>query len=127
VDDDLDDQQFLIEALTKNDPGVQCYSAYNGKEAIEHLRNAFSPLPDAIFLDLNMPQQSGKQCLAELKRTSSLQHVPIIIYSTSSNQQEIQETLNMGASYFMIKKSSFEDLQNELSLITSALNRLNTI
>jgi CheY-like chemotaxis protein len=60
-------------------------------------------VPDAIFLDLNMPQFNDKQCVAELKQTSSLQHVPVIIYSATSNKKEIQYTLNMGASYFMIK------------------------
>ena len=85
------------------------------------------PLPDAIFLDLNMPQLNGKQCLAELKQTPSLRHIPIIIYSTTSNKKEIQDTLDMGASHFMIKKSSSKDLREELSLITSALNELDVV
>lgn len=127
VDDDKDDQQFLIEALTKNDQDIQCYSATNGKEAIYNLKNAMVPLPDAIFLDLNMPQLNGKQCLAELKQTPSLRHIPIIIYSTTSNKKEIQDTLDMGASHFMIKKSSSKDLREELSLITSALNELDVV
>ncbi|HEY4935181.1 MAG TPA: response regulator [Puia sp.] len=122
VDDDTDDQQFLIEALTENDINVQCFTAPNGKEAINNLKKAVIPLPDAIFLDLNMPQLNGKQCLAELKRTASLQHIPVIIYSTTSNKKEMQDTLQMGASYFIVKKSSFKDLRKELSLITSKLN-----
>jgi CheY-like chemotaxis protein len=127
VDDDTDDQQLLIEALTENDPNIQCFSSPNGKEAIINLNNLSIPLPDAIFLDLNMPQFSGKQCLAELKKTPHLQHIPVIIYSTTSNTKEIQDTLQMGAWYFMIKKSSFNELREELSLITSELFKLNSI
>jgi CheY-like chemotaxis protein len=124
VDDDMDDQQFLIEALTENDREVLCYSASNGREAINNLINGIVPLPDAIFLDLNMPQLSGDECLAELKLISSLRHVPVIIYSTSSNNKEIHEVLEMGASYFLVKKSSFKELRKELSLITSKLEKL---
>jgi CheY-like chemotaxis protein len=122
VDDDIDDQQFLIEALTENNELVQCQTAFNGQDAITHLKEATIPLPDAIFLDLNMPGLNGKQCLMELKRTPSLQHIPVIIYSTTSVEKEIQETMQMGAAYFLIKRTSYKELLNELSLITAALN-----
>src|ERR1700692_1676108 len=71
VDDDIDDQQFLIEALVKNNPVSQCFTASHGEEAITHLTNAIVPIPDVIFLDLNMPRLNGKQCLLILKQTPS--------------------------------------------------------
>ena len=55
IDDDLDDQKFLIEALTENDKTVQCITAINGRAAIDYLKKVGSILPDAIFLDQNMP------------------------------------------------------------------------
>jgi len=122
VDDDRDDQQFLIEALTENDPLVECFSSFNGREAIISLKKDFPLLPDAIFLDLNMPRMNGKECLVELKNTPFLQDIPIIIYSTTSDQKEIQKTLQMGASHFLIKKSSFNELCKELSSIMIRLN-----
>jgi CheY-like chemotaxis protein len=127
IDDDIDDQQFLVEALVENDQSSQCFKAPNGEVAINNLKKAIIPLPDAIFLDLNMPGLTGKQCLVELKQTASLQHIPVIIYSTSSNKKEIQETLEMGAFSFLIKKSSFQELRKELSFITSELKKLNLI
>lgn len=122
IDDDLDDQQFLIEALTKNDSGSQCISARNGKEALSNLKNASVLFPDMIFLDLNMPKINGKQCLTELKHTLFLREIPVVIYSTSFNKKEIQECLNMGAFYFLTKKSSFQELRQELSLISTKLD-----
>jgi len=122
VDDDKDDQNFLIEALTANDQNVQCFTSPNGKLAIHDLSTGINPLPDAIFLDLNMPKFNGKQCLAELKRTPSLQHIPVVIYSTSSYKKELDETLKMGAAYFMIKKSNIKELREELSVIMAELN-----
>jgi CheY-like chemotaxis protein len=121
VDDDIDDQQFLIEALTENDTSAVCLTASDGQEAIGHLKTGLVPLPDAIFLDLNMPKFNGKQCLEELKRTPSLQNIPIIIYSTSSDKKEIQEAIQMGASHFLVKKTSFKELCVELSSITAAV------
>ena len=122
VDDDTDDQQFLVEALTENEATSQCFTAHDGEEAITKLKNASVPLTDVIFLDLNMPGMNGKQCLAELKRTPSLQHIPVIIYSTSSDKKEIQETMEMGALYFLIKKSSFRELREDLYPIIDSLN-----
>ena len=118
VDDDPDDQQFLIEALVENDPSCRCFTAPDGQEAITNLADATIPTPDAIFLDLNMPLMNGKECLAALKRTSFLQDIPVIIYSTTSNIREIQEVLEQGASHFLMKKSSFKELREEISSIT---------
>ena len=111
-----------MEALTENDATSQCFTAYDGEEAITNLKNASVPLPDVIFLDLNMPGMNGKQCLAELKRTPSLQHIPVIIYSTSSDKKEIRETMQMGALYFLIKKSSFRELREDLYPIIDSIN-----
>lgn len=127
IDDDIEDQQFLAEALIENDQSSQCFTAPNGEEAIDNLKKAIIPLPDAIFLDLNMPRLTGKQCLAELKRIASLQHIPVIMYSTSSNKKEIQETFEMGAFSYLIKKSSFQELRKELSLITSELKKFSSV
>jgi CheY-like chemotaxis protein len=117
VDDDIDDQQFLIEALVENNPFSQCFTASNGEEAITQLTNAIVPTPDVIFLDLNMPRLNGKQCLVMLKNSPSFQHIPVVIYSTTSNKQEIQEINELGASYFLIKPDSFKELREELASI----------
>jgi DNA-binding response OmpR family regulator len=122
IDDDVDDQNFLIEALTANDRDIQCFTAFEGKRAIRDLSSNKNPLPDAIFLDLNIPKFNGKQCLAEIKRTPSLLHIPIIIYSTTSDKREIGETMKLGAAYFMTKKSSIKELREELAVITAGLN-----
>lgn len=117
VDDDIDDQQFLAEALAENDPGCRCFTASNGSEAISYLIDAFIPMPDVIFLDLNMPILNGEQFLVILKQTSSLQHIPVIIYSTTSNKREMEEMKKRGASYFLVKTHSFKALREELASI----------
>jgi len=117
VDDDIDDQQFLAEALAGNNPDCRCFTASNGQEAITYLTDAFIPIPDVIFLDLNMPILNGAQFLVIIKQTSSLRHIPVIIYSTTSSKQEMEEMKKKGASYFLIKTHSFKALRVELASI----------
>lgn len=116
----MDDQQYLIEALTENDRSAQCYTANNGQEAMIYLKSIVAPFPDAIFLDLNMPRMGGKQCLTELKLIPLLRDIPVIIYSTSSDNGEIADTMQMGAAHFLVKGSNFKDLRQELALILAA-------
>lgn len=127
IDDDLDDQEFLIEALIENDATAQCVTATNGQQAIQQLRKVNSILPDAIFLDLNMPGLSGKECLLQLKQIPFLKDVPVVIYSTSFDQHEREQCIKMGAFYFLIKSFSFQNLKEELAVINAALLRVGDI
>jgi CheY-like chemotaxis protein len=121
IDDDIDDQRFLIDVLTEIDPSAQCYTAFNGRTAINNLKNHAIPLPDTIFLDINMPGLNGKECLAEFKRMPHLEHIPIIMYTTSSNKLDIQETIQMGAFYFLTKKPTIKELRSEILVINTLL------
>lgn len=123
VDDDIDDQQFLVDALTKNNPDCKCFTASNGQEAIAYLSDDLIPLPDVIFLDLNMPVLNGKQFLAIIKQTTSLVQIPIVIYSTTSSKQEMQEMNERGAAYFLVKTHSFKGLCEELAALAILADR----
>ena len=70
-----------------------------------------------IFLDLNMPRLNGKQCLAELKREAHLRDIPVIIYSTSSEKRDIEETSRLGAAHFLTKPNKFEELCKALTFV----------
>jgi CheY-like chemotaxis protein len=110
VDDDIDDQQFINEALEEITGSCKTYFATNGEEAIAMLRKAGSIIPDSIFLDLNMPRMSGRECLRELKRDPVLSKIPVVIFSTSSARRDKEELLKMGASYFLTKPTDYNAL-----------------
>ncbi len=114
ADDDLDDQMLFREALNEINSAIQCIIAKNGEEALCLLKQHPSPLPDYIFLDLNMPRMSGMRCLAELKKIEELRPVPIIMYSTSSQEEYIAESMKLGASHFFVKPSNFNGLLHYL-------------
>lgn len=116
VDDDQEDREFFCDALREIDPTIICLVAPGAMEALSILKKQ-SPLPDYIFLDINMPMMDGKQCLRTLKSIPEFQEIPVIMYSTSTDTREIRECYNLGAVDFLIKPHSYEKLVNDLSSI----------
>lgn len=116
VDDDVDDQEIFALALAEVDDSISCVTARNGMEALEQLKES-RWIPDWIFLDLNMPRMNGKQCLKEIKRLQELTHVPVIIYSTSCELRDIEETKALGATAFISKPPRIQELINSLKSI----------
>lgn len=109
ADDDLDDCQLLFEAFHCIDPAITCVMAHDGRQALATLRQS-AKLPDYIFLDVNMPVMDGRTCLVELKKDVRLAHIPVIIYSTTTNKSEIYKLFELGASEYIHKPNSFDDL-----------------
>lgn len=116
VDDDVDDQEIFALALAEVDDSISCITARNGMEALEQLKER-RWIPDWIFLDLNMPRMNGKQCLKEIKGLQELTHVPVIIYSTSCELRDIEETKALGATAFISKPPRIQELINSLKSI----------
>lgn len=115
IDDDTDDQDVFIWALAEIDPTIQHAIASAGAAAVELLRSDTTFVPDYIFLDLNMPLMNGKQCLVELRKMPWLESTPIIIYSTSSDPRDIEETKQLGAADYIVKPSRFAALVDTLA------------
>jgi CheY-like chemotaxis protein len=120
IDDDADDQEIFAIALADLDPAIRCCTADNGPEALDKLKNDESFWPDFIFIDLNMPRMSGKQCLAEIKKIDRLRHVPVIVFSTSSASNDIRDTHQLGAAGFLTKPSSIAVLTSKLADILTS-------
>jgi CheY-like chemotaxis protein len=115
IDDDADDQEVFAMTLSEIDSSIQCFSAHNGLEALEKLRNPTAFIPNYIFLDLNMPLMDGRQCLIEIKKMPHLHHIPLVIYSTSSDEKVQFELMNLGASEYMVKPAQVSALIQTLS------------
>jgi CheY-like chemotaxis protein len=113
IDDDLDDQAIFSDAVKSFDSSVHFYCANNGEEGLNRLKNSIV-LPDAIFLDINMPVMNGKECLAEIKADKRLRNIKITMYSTSNAEVEKNVFKAMGAD-FMTKPTCFKELVKMLS------------
>ncbi|HXL57699.1 MAG TPA: response regulator [Chitinophagaceae bacterium] len=119
ADDDADDQELFKEALSEIDKSIRCLTASSGEEALNKLKTDLKQLPDYIFLDLNMPRMNGLECLVEIKKTNTLKHIPVIIYSTSSAEKDVEETRKLGADYFITKPPGFKELCDKIKYILS--------
>ncbi|MEO6721018.1 MAG: response regulator [Ferruginibacter sp.] len=117
IDDDIEDQEIFQDALHEVDSTVECITFRGCEEALGYLEKNLNKLPEYIFLDLNMPKMNGKQCLKVLKENASLKNIPVIIYSTSYQQKEKDETASLGASYFLTKPTSIIELKKQIKHI----------
>lgn len=117
IDDDDDDREIFSDSLTSMHPSILFYEAQNGLEAFKILKSGVF-LPDLIFLDLNMPIMDGKTFLVQIKEDESLKDIPIVIYTTSSNQIDKDFAAKHKAALFLTKQYSIallkEDLKNTL-------------
>ena len=110
AEDDRDDQ-FLFSEAIKGLDGYKDYDikfASNGEELISMM--AFSDIPAAVFLDLNMPKMDGKECLEKIREKYTPEMLPVIILSTSNSPWNIQETYELGANKYAFKQAEFSDL-----------------
>jgi CheY-like chemotaxis protein len=114
VDDDEDDRILFQEAVSVLDKSIQCWTATDGQHALQILSYDLVVLPDLIFLDLNMPRMNGLEFLHAIKGNRSLRSIPVIIYSTSCNPNDIAQAKNLGALDFLTKPSDFNDLYSKL-------------
>jgi CheY-like chemotaxis protein len=114
IDDDEDDRELFQLALQNADPDIRLLTANNGVKALELLENG-TVRPDYIFLDLNMPLMGGTECLTCLKQNPLLSHIPVIIFSTSSDETDREILRQIGAADFMTKPSRISELATLLN------------
>lgn len=119
ADDDADDKTLFCEALSEINPDIVCHTASDGKEALAILSEKQIKKPSIIFLDINMPVMDGWQCLGRIKQDDYNKDIPVIMYSTSSYQRDIELALESGAFCFFTKPSDYRELRNILRLIAT--------
>jgi len=119
ADDDPDDLELFDEALRGIDSSIEFNFASNGKELIEKLR-LDGHTAQIIFLDINMPEMNGWECLENLKKEDQLKDIPVIMYSTSSTEAYGKRAINSGALAFYVKPHSFLLLQDFLKSIAES-------
>ena len=120
ADDDADDVELFQEILREIDRSILFLYAADGLQALRVLREAIV-LPDVVFLDINMPLINGKECLTEIRRDENLKTIPVVMYSTSSTEQEVVQCLQLGASDYLCKAANYDKLREDLEAILKNL------
>lgn len=123
AEDDADDRLMINEAFMENNMPAGIVFFENGAELIDYLYSSDEGherrLPDLILLDLNMPKMDGKAVLSKLKQHNLYKDIPVVILTTSRSKEEETNILEMGASGFFTKPSSFTELVNIAASISS--------
>lgn len=114
VDDDTDDQEFFVEAISALKNISLSGVANNGRQALNVLNNC-TLLPDFIFLDFNMPLMNGTECLCEIKKISRTKDIPVFMLSSAIEQAELSREL--GAKGFIKKCSEITAFRKELDRV----------
>ena len=114
ADDDETDRLLFKEALEELEIKHRVHTFSNGMELLAFLTKKNAPLPHLIFLDLNMPRKNGLKCLREIRSIEKLKDISIAIYSTSSNENDIEETYLNGANIYITKPNDFNMLKQLL-------------
>src|SRR6478752_1532881 len=100
IDDDKDDQVNFCRCINEIDSAIECLIANNGMEAMLHLRT-INPKPALIFLDLNMPLMNGYEYLENLREQEVYDHIPVIIFTTSQTEEDVERCRKLGAAKFL--------------------------
>ncbi len=115
IDDDEDDRDIFAIALKTAEPEAKLVAVPNGPEALQKLTAGLKP--DYIFIDLNMPYMHGNKCLGEIKKIAGLEHIPAIMYTTSSSRKDASDAKDAGAAHFLVKPTSLAVLSDMLGKI----------
>ncbi len=124
AEDDVDDKFLLKTAFRENGFNDTLHFVENGVELIEYLNNFEKGVdgvkkPRFILLDLNMPKKDGREVLKEIKQNPVLNNIPVIIFSTTNNEQEMKRCYELGANSYITKPNSFESLIKTVAALRS--------
>lgn len=88
ADDDPDDMMIMREVLQGIDHDFKIIEVNDGQQALDYLvdAKAKSSLPCLVILDMNMPILSGRDALIAIKKNTDLQHLPIVVFTTSNSE-----------------------------------------
>ncbi len=113
TDDDQEDIEFFKEVTSTLPNSPEVVSHNNGRMLLEALHNP-PPHPHVLFLDLNMPGLTGFDVLQSVRNNDALKNLPVVIFTTSSDERTIAKSRDLGASFFLPKSASFPQLKKSI-------------
>ena len=112
VEDDLGDVLLIREAFGDNKVRNHLHVVADGVEALTFLRregeHADAPQPDLVLLDLNLPRKDGREVLAEVKGDDALQHIPVVVLTTSKAEEDVLRSYKLHANAYVTKPVDFD-------------------
>ena len=107
IDDSPGDIRLTQEALKESTLPNKLHVVVDGDEALDflHRRTPYQhvPKPDLILLDLNLPTLDGREVLVHLKQDACLKHIPVVVLTTSSAEEDIIKSYTLRANCYVTK------------------------
>ncbi len=117
ADDDQDDCMLVDRAFTASRLANDLRFVGDGEELMDYLHQrgaygdpASAPIPGLILLDLNMPRKDGREALKEIKGDEKLKEIPIVVLTTSKDEEDVLRSYNLGANSYIAKPVTFDGL-----------------
>jgi len=115
AEDDEDYQVLIRDASRAAGINIPIVAVNDGEELINYLLypqpgQTKCQLPNLIILDLNMPKVDGRKAIEEIKKNDALRQIPVIVLTTSSSEEDVNQAYAAGANSFITKPDSFSAL-----------------
>jgi CheY-like chemotaxis protein len=121
IEDDRGDELITREAFEHNKINNSLHVAHDGEEGLDFLyrRGAYAgaPRPDLILLDLNLPKYGGRQLLETIKSDPDLCHIPVVILTTSSAEEDILSSYKLHANAYVTKPVDLDQFMSAVRQI----------
>lgn len=119
AEDDIVDAMTVERALGDLEISNQLIHKINGEEALEYLRSDSNEKPCVILMDLNMPKMNGLEFLRLIKADETSKEIPVIVLTTSNEEQDIDESFKLGAAGYMVKPVDYKEFLEKIRVIDS--------
>ena len=132
VEDSPNDVELTLEALSEHNLANEVEVAQDGQEALDYLyhQGRFSDRPNGnpavVLLDLKLPKINGIEVLKQIRSDDKLKLIPVVVLTSSHEEQDRVESYNLGANAFVVKPvdfHSFIDAVKSLGIFWAIINK----
>lgn len=109
VEDNPGDVRLTQEAFNEAGFDVGLHTVTDGVEAMDFLRDETTPVPDIVLLDLSLPRKDGFDVLSEIRSDADLRHIPVLVLSSSTSNDDICSSYESYANAYLEKPSNSEE------------------
>ena len=126
AEDDADDRMLLKDAFKESSLVNDLRFVEDGEQLLAYLRRqgqfaepGDAPFAGLILLDLNMPRMDGREALAIIKKDAVLKSIPVIVLTTSTEEDDVFYAYRLGVSSYISKPVTFEGLVNVVKVLNA--------
>ena len=117
VEDDQVDIMTVKRSLKQLEVLNELVITHNGEEALNYLNQPTQGLPCVILLDINMPKMNGLEVLENLKKHSVFKKIPVVMLTSSKEQQDVDNSFECGISGYILKPVDYDEFISSIQVL----------